>query len=356
MNIRLYVKDTQELYITPLLQQTAYWSEVKSIMGFVPLAYEIVVREKDIHPHLRSSAFISDDILILYKRISDNDAVCYAPYGPLLSPDEEKRGEFLESLSEALREVLPKDVILIRYDLPWFDDNSDLGVDAMSLMLNWGTVNHNIRHSFSGMLPSNTCFIDLEREEEEIFSSMKNKTRYNIRLSERRGVRVRQGDEKDLPLFLSLYEDTARRNGIRNHSPLSFSSLFSASRKDAEVKLLIAERDGVGLSALFLSLSDDRASYLYGASSSEGREHMSTYALQKAAIMLSKEKGAKEYDLFGIAPEGEENHPLSGLSRFKLGFGGRRVKRVGCWDYPLKKDEAELFFLEERSWQNYHIK
>ena len=113
MNIRLYVKDTQELYITPLLQQTAYWSEVKSIMGFVPLAYEIVVREKDIHPHLRSSAFISDDILILYKRISDNDAVCYAPYGPLLSPDEEKRGEFLESLSEALREVLPKDVILI---------------------------------------------------------------------------------------------------------------------------------------------------------------------------------------------------------------------------------------------------
>ena len=61
MNIRLYVKDTQELYITPLLQQTAYWSEVKSIMGFVPLAYEIVVREKDIHPHLRTSAFISDD-------------------------------------------------------------------------------------------------------------------------------------------------------------------------------------------------------------------------------------------------------------------------------------------------------
>ena len=76
------------------------------------------------------------------------------------------------------------------------------------------------------------------------------------------------------------------------------------------------------MTALFLSLSDDRASYLYGASSSVGRENMPTYALQMAAISEAKRNGAREYDMFGVAPKGEENHPLSDLSRFKLGFGG----------------------------------
>ncbi|MDY5932177.1 MAG: peptidoglycan bridge formation glycyltransferase FemA/FemB family protein [Candidatus Ornithospirochaeta sp.] len=184
---------------------------------------------------------------------------------------------------------------------------------------------------------------------------MKSKTRYNIRLSERRNVTVREGGEEDLPLFMSLYRETAERNGIRSHKEDSFASLFCVDEDDAEVKLLIAERLGEPLAALFLSISDDRASYLYGASSSRGREHMPTYALQMRAMMEAKSRGAREYDLFGIAPEGEMNHPLSGLSRFKLGFGGRRVSRMGCWDYPLS-DKAELFFAEEQSWEKYHTR
>ena len=115
MKIDIFPKNPHDLYTTPLLQQTAYWSEVKSKLGFIPLAFEIEVREKDLHPSVSSSARIRDDILILYRKISDSEAVCYSPYGPLLSPDEEKRGDYLESLSEGLREVLPKDVILIRF-------------------------------------------------------------------------------------------------------------------------------------------------------------------------------------------------------------------------------------------------
>ena len=319
-------------------------------MGFIPLAFELVVREKEIHPNIWSSARLSDDVLVLYRKISYDQAICYIPYGPLLCPDEELQGEFIESLSEELRRVLPKDTIDIRYDLPWFTESN-----ASELRMNWGTNNHNIKLSRSGILPSNTCFIDLTQDEEEIFSNMKNKTRYNIRLSERRGVTVREGGEKDLPIFLSLYKETAIRNGIREHKEDCFSSLFDVREDDAKVKLLIAEKYDEPLAALFLSLSDDRASYLYGASSSTGRDNMPTYALQKAAILEAKRKGAREYDLFGIAPEGDDYHPLSGLSRFKLGFGATRVNRMGCWDYPLS-DKADDFFIEEQSWQTYHVR
>lgn len=357
MDIRIKLKDTHDLYTTPLLQQTAYWSSVKAELGFTPLAFDLEVREKDIRPDARSSARLVDDVLVLTRKINKEERIAYVPYGSLLNPDEELQGLFIEALSEELRRVLPPDTILIRYDLPWLK-REDEGVtpESEELRLNWGTITHNIRASFTDMLPSNTCFIDLDKQEEDIIANMKSKTRYNIRLAERRGVIVREGDRTDVPIFLNLYKETAERNGIREHNSASFTSLFDSEEDDAKVKLLIAEKDGTPLSALFLSLSDDRASYLYGASSSEGREHMSTYALQKNAMMMAKQMGAKEYDLFGVAPKGEENHPLSGLSRFKFGFGGKRVKRMGCWDYPLDINRAEAFFAEERKWQGYHIK
>ena len=183
---------------------------------------------------------------------------------------------------------------------------------------------------------------------------MKRKTRNNTGLAARHGVKVRADSADDSGIFLFLYEETAGRNHIRNHSAEYFAALFRPE-SDAEVKLLIAEREGVPLSSMFLSISDDRASYLYGASSSNGREHVSTYLLQTTAMMMAKERGALEYDLFGVAPKGEEHHPLSGLSRFKLGFGEERLDRMGCWAYPLKKDRAELFSLEERRMPSYHL-
>ena len=55
MKIDIFSKDPHDLYTTPLLQQTAYWSEVKSRLGFIPLAFELEVREKDLHSSLSSS-------------------------------------------------------------------------------------------------------------------------------------------------------------------------------------------------------------------------------------------------------------------------------------------------------------
>src|SRR3972149_2138229 len=44
----------------------------------------------------------------------------------------------------------------------------------------------------------NTVTLDLRRTEAELLAGMKQKTRYNVRLAERRGVRIRLGDLADL--------------------------------------------------------------------------------------------------------------------------------------------------------------
>ncbi len=354
MDINISRKAAHDLYSTPLLQQTAFWSDVKNGLGFSPMAFDITVREKDIRSGCLSSAHLIDDMLILVRPINAEESIAYVPYGPLLTPCEERQGEFIESLSEELRQYLPSGCILIRYDLPWLRDEAVSSREHEEIRLNWSTVNHNIRSSFTNMLPSHTAFVTLRDSEEQLLSNMKSKTRYNIRLAERKGVTVREGSRKDLPVFLSLYKETAERNGIRNHPAETFNALFESKEDDAAVRLLIAEKDGEALSAMFLSISDDMASYLYGASSSTGRENMSTYMLQKEAMLKAKAMGASIYDMFGIAPSGEMNHPLSGLSRFKLGFGGYRIERMGCWDYPLSPERADRLYSEERSWQNYH--
>ena len=102
----IHQKATHDLYSTPLLQQTAFWSDVKNELGFLPLAFDISVRERDIRDSSISSAHIVDDILMLVKSINKEDSVCYVPYGPLLTPSEDKQGEFIESLSEKLKEYL----------------------------------------------------------------------------------------------------------------------------------------------------------------------------------------------------------------------------------------------------------
>jgi lipid II:glycine glycyltransferase (peptidoglycan interpeptide bridge formation enzyme) len=70
---------------------------------------------------------------------------------------------------------------------------------------------------------------------------------------------------------------------------------------------------------------------------------MAPYALQWEAICRAKSHGCTEYDMFGIAPYPSPSHPLYGLYRFKTGFGGSILHRMGCWDYPLNSARYDMY-------------
>ena len=148
---------------------------------------------------------------------------------------------------------------------------------------------------------------------------MKPKPRYNIRLSERKGVKVRQIQDCEIDLWYQLYTETTHRNRIRLHDRDYFTTLLEANREtpdNTDVQLLLAEHDSAPLAAMMLTFSNGRATYLYGASSSQNRHLMGTYALQWEAIRRAKKRGCREYDLFGIAPNADSSHPMHGLYRW----------------------------------------
>jgi hypothetical protein len=112
-------KGTDELYATPILQQTAFWSAVKTSLGANTIAINFTSRKSDLYTTSDDRSVIISDVLIILQQIDRHHSVAYVPYGPELEPADELQGMFLEELSESLRSFLPKNCILIRYDLCW---------------------------------------------------------------------------------------------------------------------------------------------------------------------------------------------------------------------------------------------
>lgn len=368
----IHIKEAYDLYKTPIVQQTAFWSQVKSKLGFQSIAINYKSRKSDLFNE-NSTEYIHSDVLVILQQIDAKRSIAYVPYGPELEPSEEYQGNFLEELSECIRSYLPKHCILIRYDLNWqsywsksdddFDENGIwLGPPenrVQELRFNINTVNWNFRKASGNILPSNTIYIDLKNTSQDLLQNMKPKTRYNIGLSERKGVEVKTIGIENIDVWYQLYKETAHRNHLHLNDIKYFSAILQAQMKSSasstEVMLLIAEVDDTPLAAMFLVISDKRASYLYGASSSSNRNLMGTYALQWEAIQIAKSKGCTEYDMFGIAPHPSPSHPLYGLYKFKIGFGGQIHHSIGCWDYPLDQEAYQYFNSLELSGPGYHL-
>lgn len=369
----VHKKEIDELYKTPIVQQTAFWSFVKKRIGEESIALNFKLPQRDVYTECESNTTIQSDFLVILKQLNRTDSIAYVPYGPELEPDSEFQGLFLEELSECLRSYLPKSCFMVRYDLCWesfwskehaFMELSGIHADEPSLKsqeirFNFNTINWNFRKSETNILPSNTLYLDLTQDPDTILARMKPKTRYNIRLAQKKGVTVRIADKNDLPIWYDLYTETARRNGLFLNDIKYFEAILTtradSTKSPADVSLLIAEVDGKPLAALFLIISGYRSAYLYGASSSVNRNFMATYALQWFAIKLSKEKGCREYDMFGISPNNDKSHPMYGLYTFKTGFGGDILHRLGCWDYPFDQEKYNLFKSRELVSQGYHL-
>lgn len=371
MEIQIEPKQIIDAYSTPIVQQTSFWSKVKERLGLVSSAYEFKVRNRDIYEGVGGFSCTNADFILFFQYLNQEDYLAYVPYGPEVEPSENNQGAFLEELSEILKSYLPKNCIALRYDLNWeshwckeedFDeDGTWIGLpksEFQEIKLNYGTCNRNLRKANTNILPANTIVLDLTQKESDLLQRMKPKTRYNIKLALRKGVEVRSMGIEGLKIWYDHYHETALRNGLFINDYLYFETMFASKMEgednEVKVQLLVAYYDGIPLSAMFLVLSSYRATYLYGASSSQMRNVMSTYALQWKAIQIAKANNCFEYDMFGIAPSPNPSHPMYGLYKFKQGFGGEIYHQLGCWDYPIEEDKYNYFSACEMNMQGYY--
>lgn len=269
---------------------------------------------------------------VLTRRLPLGMTLAYAPHGPdaVFAEDPAR----LEALSRALRQHLPKNTVCVRWDLvtgtrvpPASDDEDEKNVDPVPPRLP-----RPFRKPAADVQPPDTVIVSLA-DDDTLLARMHKKTRYNIRLAEKKGVTVEKTGVAALSDWYLLYRQTAERDRISIHSETYYRDLFAHA---PNLSLWLARYEGTLLAGNIVLRHGKLATYLYGASSNEHRNLMAPYALQQAAMHDAWEQGAVEYDMFGIPPTDDPAHPMHGLYRFKNGFGGDRVHRLGAWDFVFR--------------------
>ena len=197
----------------------------------------------------------------------------------------------------------------------------------------------------------NTVLIDLSATEEEMLARMKPKTRYNVRLAEKKGVTVRAGTVDDLPMLYKMYAETSIRDGFVIRDENYYMTVWKLFMQNVERLTLnvptciplIAEVNNEPVAAIFLFMFAGRAYYVYGMSRNLHREKMPTHLLQWEAMKRAKANGCSAYDLWGAPEEINESDSMWGVYRFKEGLGGEVVRTLGAYDFAPNKLWYKLY-------------
>jgi len=197
--------------------------------------------------------------------------------------------------------------------------------------------------------PSKTLILDLGKTKEELLANMHQKTRYNIRLAERKGVKIMEDDGSRFEEFWKLMQETNKRDAFRLHGkeyyeemvknfqlsllrPSGFGgqAIFNdqlISNDQLSIKLFLAEFEERIIAGNIIAFFGDTVTYIHGASANKYRNVMAPHLLQWHCIKLAKKLGYKYYDFYGID---EKKWP--GVTRFKKGFGGEEQQYPGTYD------------------------
>ena len=186
------------------------------------------------------------------------------------------------------------------------------------------------------LFPTCTQVLDLNKSEDELLKSFHSKTRYNIRLAEKKGVEIKEmSDDKGFEIFLKLYFETCKRQKYFGHNPKYHITILVNLKIDIS-HILIAFYNDVPLAAYELFYFKNKLYYPYGGTSLEHRNIMPSNLLMWEAIKLGKKLGAIEFDMWGsLGPNYDPADPWSGFTRFKEGYNTKFTQFIGSYDLVI---------------------
>ena len=301
------------------LLQTSEWGDFKSGYGWKP------------------TRVVSGDsgAQILFRKFPLGYTIAYIPKGPV--------GEVTPNLMEMIELACEKNNTIVAYIEP---DAWEEEFDPTIL------VSSGFEQSSISIQPRQTITLSLEGSEEIWLDRMKQKTRYNIRLAEKKDITIRQSS--DIEIFNQLMKVTGERNEFGIHQEDYYRKVYERFSKREMCQLLVAYHQDKPLAALIMFYKGSRAWYFYGASGNQERNRMPTYLLQFEAMRTAKEKCCNIYDLWGTPdfPEAylEENFTskddgLWSVYRFKRGFGGMVKRSAGVFQKVFKPIPFKLYQL-----------
>ena len=167
-----------------------------------------------------------------------NKCIFYAPRGPVADYTDKKTLRFLFSEVRAIAKK--HGAILLKIDPDIKAPNKEVVANLRSL----GFTLLDSGKDFDGVQPKFVFRLDTTDSLEDIAMAFHHKTRYNIRLSGRRGVTVKIGNREDLKDFYDILQETSIRDGFLVRGYDYFETLWDELVEKGLARLYMAEYEG----------------------------------------------------------------------------------------------------------------
>lgn len=323
----IYIKENQKEQWNQFVTQNLYgsflqsWEWGESQGSLAKKIWRIAIENDD--------EFIASGLFVKYK-LPFGFNYLYSPHGPIISETSgvDSRDIF-RLLADEVKKIAKKEKSIFWRMDSVMPDTAEEREEFKKL----GLVK-----SPKEIQTKETLILDITNSEDEILGQMKQKTRYNIGLAQRKGVEVffEEGLTENFEKFWRLARRTSERDKFRTHPKEYYKKMLQSCGLS---RLFLAKYKSKIIAANIVIFFGLRATYLHGASSDGYRNVMAPYLLQWGAIREAKKLGMTEYDFWGIGKK------WPGFTRFKKGFGGKEVEYIGAYDIIYKPFWRKLYNL-----------
>jgi len=297
--------------------QTWGWGDLKSKTGWKP--WRLVLEDE--------KGEIVAGISILERKIPVvGIPIFYASRGPVLDTKDHQLFDAL--LREVKKLAKQRGAIFLKID----PDIPSSDKELENYLKSRGFRSAETGKGFEGVQPKYVFRLDISPDEETLMAQMHQKTRYNVKLAIKKGVKIRIGTKADLPEFYRVLKETTERDKFLVRAYSYFEDMYDELHSVGMLELFLAEYEGKIIAGTLALIIGEKAWYLYGASSNSHRNVMPNYLIQWEMIRWAKSRGCTLYDFRGVPGQLTEDNPLYGLYRFKKGFNGVYTEFIGEWD------------------------
>lgn len=230
-------------------------------------------------------------------------------------------------------------------------------VPSLKVKSEMSIVNSGLKPAAHPLFTKYTFTLDLTKSEEELLKSFHSKTRYNIKVAEKHGVKIIEDDSgKAFEEYLRLTEETTQRQKFFAHTQDYHRKMWetlkankNSSKDNLSAHLLLARYKNKTLVAWILFVFKDTLYYPYGASSTENRETMASNLMMWEAIKFGKKMGLKKFDMWGALSETPDpKDPWYGFHKFKQGYGAELVEFIGSYDLVINPVLYNLYKIADK--------
>ncbi len=291
--------------------QLSGWGALRASVGFVPL--HLVAH--------RGSELVGGS-QVLVRHVPMLGRVGYLPYGPVVAPNLEGTDQIQDALADAILALVDRGLRMMVVQPP--EGGDGIGVRLLG---------RGFRPSSVEVAPAGSLRIDLTDDLASIRARFGRRLRSWPDRWPRRGVTVRLGGARDIPLLASLLARSAEHQGFRTPSCRYVASMYEQLAPEGHAAIFVGELRGVPVAADLVTMC---AGMIRGRLTGLDRacdaaRNSVPAAIRWEIIQWGKERGYRWLDFGGLRsetldtllmPSGRPRPQLAAVDQPKLAFGG----------------------------------